>query len=190
MNGLLAIAASSLVIVPILLFLTFRRRARAVQARYHRRAMVLSPERQALYLALKSAVGAHYEVMANVMVGDLITPVEGTLDRAARVAFEDLAAQDFAFALCRPDDLSPVAAVTLVAGSRSAGHAPGPGAALRILCEAADLPLVTVDAAPSYEIAALRDAVLEALRRDPFAEGQASGRKEPRISSLDDLDLG
>jgi hypothetical protein len=61
--------------------------------------------------------------------------------------------------------------------------------ALRALCEAARLPLVCVKASPFYEVAEVRETVLGALRDEPFLLPQLDGRREPRFSSIDHLDL-
>ncbi|RYU57541.1 DUF2726 domain-containing protein [Methylolobus aquaticus] len=190
MNGLIAIAASALVIVPIVLFLLFRRGARAGKAAYQRHKIVLPPERCALYQALKQAVGERFELIPNVAVTDLITPVSGTISRASAAVFEEAAAKPFAFVLCRPSDLTALAAVVVVPRERAAGRGHSMGSSLRGVCEAAGLPLIEVEAAPIYETAALRESVLAALRPGPVQDGHVDGRREPHISSLDDLDLG
>jgi hypothetical protein len=139
---------------------------------------------------LKQAVGERFELIPNVAVSDLITPVKGTLDRSSAAIFDELAAHAFAFVVCRPSDLAAQAAIVVIPRDRPAGRGHSLGSSLRGVCEAAGLPLVEVEAAPLYETAALREAVLAALRPGPTEEADADGRREPHISSLDDLDLG
>jgi hypothetical protein len=189
MNGLIVIAASALVIVPLVLLL-FRRRARPGKPAYQRHKTALPPERCALYQALKQAVGERFELIPNVAVSDLITPVKGTIDRASAALFDELAAQPFAVVLCRPSDLAALAAVAVLPRDRAAGRGHSVGSSLRGVCETAGLPLIEVEAAPMYEAAALREAVLAGLRQWSAPEAYADGRREPHISSLDDLDLG
>lgn len=190
MNGLLAIAGSAIVIVPIVLWLLLRRKPSAGKPLYLRQSAVLSPEQRALYQGLREALGEHYVILPKVPVGDLITEVDGTLDGAARAAFEELAAQPFAFVLCHPVDLSVVAAISLTGRGRGVARESSPGGiSLRAVCEAAGLPLVTIAAAPLYESAGLRETVLAALQSGACTDPIANCRREPRISSLDDLDL-
>ena len=189
MNGFLAFAASAVIVVPILLWVLLRRTARYERPLYRRRASLFSTQQKALYAALRQAVGRRYEVVGKVPVADLIQPVDGTLDRVAQRAYDRVGASCFTFVLCQPGDLGVVAGLYLV--DQACGDTPSGDvtAALRDLCDASGLPLIVIEAAPVYAIDALRDTILAALQSEPAPEAAAGGRREPLISSLDDLDL-
>jgi hypothetical protein len=191
MNGLFAVAAAALAIVPFLLFLLLRRARNAHKVVYQRHSELFSPEQRMLHAALKQAVGDRYEIMGKVPIGDLISPKKGTLAGAAPVEFEEIADGPLTFVLCRSGDLSVVGAVLLVPRGRNANPSPSrSGASVESLCDAAGLPLVRIESAPLYEITELRDQVLDAIEGDPLPGSHPDGRMEPRISNFDDLDLG
>ncbi|SMF96266.1 Protein of unknown function [Methylomagnum ishizawai] len=154
---------------------------------YQRRDFLFSAEERLFHASLKQAVGGDYEVFGPIRVGDVVSP-RGTPPRQdGPREFEDIRDGRFAFVLCDPADLAIACAVRL----RERGPAGQPAGSdpLKTICHAAGLPLVGFEAGPVYDEHEIRETIAQAVRKEPLYVTESTGRKEPRISCLDNLDL-
>ncbi len=159
------------------------------RAGYQKRDFLFSPEERLFHAALKQAVGDDYEVFGKIRAGDVVFLRPNSSRNGQQAEFEAIEDHHFAFLLCNKSDLSIACAVLLrehiVAGKKSPG-APDP---LKPICHAAGLPLVAFEAGPLYDANEIKEAIAQAVRKEPLYLTESDGRKEPRISRLDNLEL-
>jgi hypothetical protein len=149
-----------LVAVAILgLRLLARLRRRLTRFPYRLQPALFSPAERSFLGALEQALGDELRIFGKIRVADVVK-VEGVRDRSARQrAFNRIQAKHFDFLLCRPDDLSVVAAIELDDRSHGTRKRKERDNFLRGVCEAAGLPLLNIPAQRSYSVAELRRQV-------------------------------
>lgn len=177
----------------LLTFLVLQRIIRSrrfTRASYTRQDFLLSPEERQLFTALKQAVGEDYAIFGKIHVADIIAPRSASGTDTAWNSLDDVGAACFPFVLCKQTDLSIACAVQLVQhkipGRKAKSPADHP---LKAICAAAGLPLLRMEASPFYDRNDIRQAIAEAVRREPLFISQTDGRKEPTIAGLEKLDL-
>ncbi|MFM2005375.1 MAG: hypothetical protein RLZZ09_1030 [Pseudomonadota bacterium] len=189
MNWISAAVAATILLGFLLLLRVIRSR-RSARASYTRQDFLLSPEERQLFTALKQAVGDHYAIFARIHVTDIIAPRATTGTDAAWDALDDAGEVYFPFVLCKLSDLSIACAIQLVQhkvpGRNVKNIADHP---LKDICGAAGLPLLRMEASPFYDRHDIRQAIAEAVRREPLFISETDGRKEPTIAELEKLDL-
>jgi hypothetical protein len=156
---------------------------------YQKRDFLFSPEQRLFHAALIQAAGDDYAVFGPIRVGDLVSPRSSSSRNAAPPEFEVVEDRRFPFVLCNKADLSIACAVQLqehVIAGKKPQAAPDP---LKPICQSAGLPLLAFEAGPWYDAGEIKDAIAQAVRKEPLYLTEADGRKEPRISRLDNLDL-
>ena len=166
------------------------RSRKSARASYIRRDFLLSPEERQFFHALRRAAGEDYAIFGKIRVIDIITPRLAASADPAWDALEATGETHFPFVLCKPSDLSIACAVQLIqhqAPGRKVKD--GNTHALKTICAAAGLPLVRLEAGPFYDHHDIRQAVAEAVRKEPLFISEADGRKEPTIAELEKLEL-
>lgn len=188
LNGLpYALAAGlTLMIAVVVLILRSRKPARST---YTRQDFLLSPEERSLFKALDKAIGDEYVIFAKIRILDVISPRTTTGVDPAWNALDALGERHFAFILCRQSDLSIACAVMMVQhqipGRKKMPVGEHP---LKSICTAAGLPLLRLESSPFYDSHDIRQAVAEAVRREPLFISEADGRREPTIAEFEKLD--
>lgn len=165
------------------------RRGKSTRPGYQKRDFLLSPEERLFFAALKQAVGEDYEIFGRVPAQDVVVPRPGSGRNPPQDELDETAGHYFPFVLCNKADLSIACAVQLqehaFAGKKSAAH-PDP---LKPMCQAAGLPLVRFESGPMYDANEIREAVAAAVRKEPLYVTESDGRREPRFSGLENLEL-
>lgn len=156
---------------------------------YQKRDFLFSPEERLFYATLKHAVGEDYAIFGRIRAGDLVSPRTGSAKGGAPEEFEAIEGQHFAFVLCDKADLSVACAVQLHEHASARKKNPATPDPLKPICLAAGLPLVTFEVGPLYDAHEISAAIAEAVRKEPLYLTESDGRKEPRISRLDNLEL-
>jgi len=189
MNWISAAVAAAILLGFLLLLRVIRSR-RSARASYTRQDFLLSPEERLLFAALKQAVGDHYAIFGRIHVTDIIAPRATAGTDAAWDALDEAGEVYFPFVLCKLSDLSIACAIQLVQhkvpGRKTKNTADHP---LKDICAAAGLPLLRMEASPFYDRHDIRQAIAEAVRKEPLFISETDGRKEPTIAELEKLDL-
>jgi hypothetical protein len=189
MNGLILGGIVLAAVVLLLLRKLFGRGGKPARAGYQKRDFLFSPEERLFHAALKQAVGENYEIFGKIRIRDVVSLRPPLSRKDSREEFEILGEGHFTFVLCNKSDLSVACAVQLrghaFAGKKASGH-PDP---LKSICHAVGLPLVLFEAGPWYDANEVKDAIAQAVRKEPLYLTESDGRKEPRISRLDNLEI-
>lgn len=112
---------------------------------------------------LDQAVGPEYRVFGKVRVADLASVKPGLSNAARQGALNRVASKHFDFVVCRSDDLSVVCAIELNDKSHSSQRAKARDDLVAKVCQAINLPLLTVPAQQAYPIQELKTRFKEAI---------------------------
>lgn len=165
------------------------RGGKAGRTGYQKQDFLFTPEERLFYTALKQAVGEDYEIFGKIRASDLIAPRPSARGNPSPEELEVLSEHHFAFVLCNRSDLAVACAVQLqehFQGGRKSQRQPEP---LAPACHAAGLPLVVFAAGPWYDLNELRETIAQAVRKEPLYVAESHGRREPRISGLENIDI-
>jgi hypothetical protein len=189
MNWLILVGIAALAALLLLTRGSSKSPEKASRSGFRREDFLFSAEERAFYFALKEAVGDDYEIFGKIPVIELISSREDEANRGARKTFEQVADRCFDFILCSKADLSIVCALELYEHAVSARRSRAPEDPLRPICDAAGLPLVRIEAGPFYDTNEIKQTIASSVRKDPLYLPEPDGRKEPRISIIEDLEL-
>ena len=112
---------------------------------------------------LDQAVGSEHRVFGKVRVADVATVKPGLSNSARQGALNRIAAKHFDFVVCRASDLAVVCAVELNDKSHSSQRAQSRDDLLLKVCQAINLPLLTVPAKQAYSPQDIRSQFLAAI---------------------------
>jgi hypothetical protein len=177
-----------------LLLILYRllKRAESGRLSYVRQDFLMPPEDRLFYRSLKEAIGDEYVIFCRIPVDDLITPRGNRGLDPWLQSLHDQGDSHFPFVLCRNEDLSIACAIQLIQhrsiSTNRKKRGPNSESALKAICLASGLPLIQLEAGPFYDRLDIREAIAEAVRREPLFITESDGRKEPKITSLDRLD--
>jgi hypothetical protein len=178
LNALSGQIAGGLAVLVVLLFL-FKRLGggggKASRHPYQKQPTFFSADERAFFLTLKESTAGEYEIFAKIPVGDIITSKKDS----PRAAAEVIEGRRFDFVLCDPKTLSLVCAIQLQGQAEAEP--------LQAICESLGLPFQRFPSHVAYSPAEIRDALRKATVKEPFYLVETDGRKEPRISNLDDM---
>ncbi|WP_133718992.1 DUF2726 domain-containing protein [Methylocaldum gracile] len=190
MNWLILVGIAALAALLLFVRSSSRSSEKARKSAYRREDFLFSSEERVFFFALKQAVGDDYEIFGKIPVIELISPRDEGASDGARKAFEQVGDRCFDFVLCGKTDLSVACALELyehsVSGKRTAATPADP---LRAVCDAAGLPLVRIEAGPFYDAMEIKQSIASAVRKEPLYLVESDGRKEPRISSIEDIEF-
>ncbi|HUL12965.1 MAG TPA: DUF2726 domain-containing protein [Methylococcaceae bacterium] len=187
MNWLIVAAVAALIVLTILVKAFSGNGSKAVKHPYQKHSALFSPDDRIFYRALKEAVGEEYEIFGKIRVADIVLPKKGASRNDARLAFSPIAGRHFDFVLCDKNNLTVTCAIQLRDKTNPAKQAEGQKNPLQTVCEAVALPFVRFDIKADYYIPELREKLQVALRKEPFFLVETDGRKEPRISNIEDM---
>lgn len=176
-----------------ILVVTLFRRYRASQTgriTYTRKEFLLSAEERLFYIALHQAIGENFEIFPMIHFDDLITPRNPSIVDKTWDLLDSTDEAVIPFVLARKSDLGIACAIQLIQhrGLRSRDKI-STDSPLRTICQAAGLPLIRMEAGPYYDNEDIRQAVTEAVRREPLFITESDGRCEPTLDRLERLDL-
>jgi hypothetical protein len=112
---------------------------------------------------LDQAVGSEHRVFGKVRVADVATVKSGLGNSARQGALNRIASKHFDFVVCRAGDLSVVCAIELNDKSHSSQRAQVRDDLLAKVCQAINLPLLTVAAQQAYSPQDVRVQFLAAI---------------------------
>ena len=122
---------------------------------------------------LDQAVGSEYRVFGKVRVADVATVKPGLSNSARQSALNRIAYKHFDFIVCRANDLTVVCAVELNDKSHSSQRAQSRDDLLLKVCQAINLPLLTVPAKQAYSPQDIRSQFLATV--SPAEAGVSAG---------------
>jgi hypothetical protein len=189
MNWLILVGIAALAALLLLIRSASKSSEKARKYVYRKQDFLLSPEDRVFFFALKEAVGEDYEIFAKIPVVELISPRDDEARGSAQKTLEQVADRCLDFVLCNKTDLSVACALELYEHSSAGKRSTAPADPLRGVCDSAGLPLVRIEAGPLYDAAEIKQAIALAVRKEPLFLMESDGRKEPRISSIEDLEL-
>lgn len=181
-------AVAAMILLPLLLKTWSRHGARIVRNPYHKRAHLFSADDRAFHPVLKEAMGNDYEIFGKIPVADIVLAKKIAGRGHGRSSFNPLAGRYFDFVLCDKKSLAVLCAIVLYDKTNPARQAEQ-GDPLKRICEAVSLPLVVIHVKADYAADEVREKLRQAMTQEPFYLIESSGRKEPRISSLDNMDI-
>lgn len=187
MNWLIVAVVAALIVLPILVKVFSRNGGKAAKHPYQKHTALFSPDDRVFYRALKEAVGYEYEIFGKIRVADIVLPKKGSSRDDARLAFSPIAGRHFDFVLCDKNNLTVACAIQLRDKTNPAKQAEDQKNPLKTVCEAVALPFVRCDIKADYSIPEIREKLQSALRKEPFFLTETDGRKEPRISNIEDM---
>lgn len=176
------IAGIAALLVSIILFRRLARRGgRLSRHPYQKHVALFSSDDRAFFLRLKEAMGEEYEVFGKIHADDIITLKKGIyLDDDSPIA-----GRHFDFVLCDKKNLAVACAIQLHDKTQS-GPQDGPDP-LQAICENLGLPWVRFQVKADYSVTEVREKLQQAMVKEPFYLLETGGRKEPRISNLEDM---
>ena len=175
----------------ITLFVVFSRHGdKLARLVYQKRVALFSPDDREFYRILKQVVADEFEIFGKIRVADIVYPKKVVVPRAGhRTVLSPIAGRHFDFVLCDLANLSVVCAVQLHDKTNPAHQAEVQADGLKSVCDSVGLPLVRFAIKAHYEEDEIRDKLRAAMSKEPLLLVEPDGRKEPRISSLEDLKL-
>jgi len=175
-----------IVLLTLWVFYKLIKSRRTTRITYQRQNFLLSQEEKQLYAALYQAVGEDYVIFAKIRVDDLVSPRSSPKGDQAWEELEALEETHFNFVLSSKTDLSIACAIQLIQHkTHDQKTNPTGGALLKVICQSAGLPLVRLEAGPFYDTVDIREAIAEAVKKEPLFIMEPDGRREPRITDLD-----
>lgn len=187
MNWWTITAVIGALIVLLLVKVFTRNGSKTTKHPYQKYTALFSPDDRVFYEALKEAVGDNYEIFGKIRVADIVLPKKGSSRSDARLAFSPIAGRHFDFVLCDKKNLAVACAIQLRDKTNPARQAEDQKRPLQSVCEAVALPFVRFDIKADYQVPEIREKLLSALRKEPFFMIETDGRKEPRISNIEDM---
>lgn len=151
---------------------------------YQRTNLLYSADERAFFRTLKEAAGEKFEIFGKIQVGEIIFPKKGLSESAVINVSNPLESLQFHFVLCEKDTLAIACAVELYDKTQLARQGKFD---LVPICEDVGLPFVRFSTDANYSVGEIRDKLLKAMVKEPLSLVETDGRKEPRISSLDDM---
>lgn len=175
----------------LLLLLGLRRllSAKTTRNHYTRKDFLLSPEERQFFLALQSAVGDQFWIFPKIPVDRVITLRRPIPRNSPYARLEETAEALLPFLLVRKSDHGIAGALQLVEHRSRLRDAPPEPSRLKEVCQSAGLPLIRMESSPFYDEVDIRHAITLATRREPLFVSELDGRREPSLSTMEDLDV-
>lgn len=145
---------------------------------YQKQTALFSPDDRAFFHPLKQAVGEEYEIFGKIWAGDIIIAKKA-------VPVDAFADQHFDFVLCDKSSLAVVCAIQLHDKTHPDRQAKAD--VLQPICETLGLPLVRFQIKADYPVEEVREKLRKAMVKEPVYLLETDGRKEPRISNIEDM---
>jgi len=175
------IAGLAVLIVSIFLFRRLGRGGRLSRHPYQKNLALFSADDRAFFLRLKESMGEDYEVFGKIRADAIITLKKG----ADRDDDSPIAGRHFDFVLCDKKSLAVACAIQLHDKTQSDPQdEPDP---LQAICENLGLAWIRFQVKADYSVEEIRERLQQALVKEPFYYVETDGRKEPRISNLEDI---
>lgn len=151
---------------------------------YQKKMSLFNADDQRFYRTLLEAVGDDYIVFSKIRISDIIIPQKGSHGQAIDSGYAQVANLCFDFVLLEPQNFG---IACLVLAQEKLDFAKQEN--LQAICDAVALPLACFSLKKSHSAGEVRDNLLQLLQDNPLTFTESYGRKEPRISSFEDIKL-
>jgi len=189
MNSSLIAAASAVLLLALLFRIFVRHGGKLARLVYQKRGALFSPDDRVFYRALKQAVGGEYEIFGKIRVTDLVQPKKVVASDVSRAGLAAIVGQHFDFVLCDVNTLAVTCVIQLHDKTNPAQQPEYKDDALKPVCDSVGLPLLRFPIKAEYSADEIRDKLQAAMSREPLYLIETDGRKEPRISGIENLKL-
>jgi hypothetical protein len=147
------------IVIGIALFLLKAKGVGPQKYPYEQQGVLFTAAERSFYGVLCQAVEGKAVVFGKVRVGDVLKTRKGLNASERQKAFNQISAKHFDYVLCKPDDLSVLAAVELDDKSHNSKKRRARDEFLKGACEAAGLTLHRFKASNSYKITDVRETL-------------------------------
>jgi hypothetical protein len=172
-----------------LLKFIFHNSGKVLRVNYQKRDFLFSSGERAFLKILDEAVGETWRVFGRIPVTDVLVSRNLDKDPEARKLFDTLESRRFSFIVCDKNDLGVICALQVDDVPPAPVTAKRSGDVLANLCESAGLALIRIDSRKLQDAATLRELIQSTRQRDALFAVETDGRREPRFSSFEDLEL-
>ena len=174
MSSLLLLVIFAFVVLVVLAAIKNKQgRAGSIAFPYQPARTLFTAAERSFLGVLDQAVGSEYRVFGKVRVADVAIVKAGLGKSARQSALNRIAYKHIDFVVCRANDLTVVCAVELNDKSHSSQRAQSRDDLLLKVCQAINLPLLTVPAKQAYSLQEIRSQFLTAV--SPAEAGVSSG---------------
>ena len=188
MNFSVLAAGAGVVLLVILVAVFSRHGDKLARLVYQKRVALFSPDDREFYHVLKQVVAGDFEVFGKIRVADIVYPKKVVVPRGGnRTGLSPVAGRYFDFVLCDLISLNVVCAIQLHDKTNPARQAEFQDDALSSVCDSVGLPLVRFAIKAQYSVDEIRDKLQAAMSKEPLFLVEPDGRREPHISSIEDL---
>lgn len=188
MNSSLLAAVAGVVLLVALFRIFIRHGGKLARLVYQKRGALFSADDRVFFQALKQAVHGEFEIFGKIRVTDLVQPKKMVARDVSRAGLAAIVGRHFDFVLCDVNTLT-VACVIQLHDKTNPAHQPDQDDALKPVCDSVGLPLVRFPIKAEYSPEEIRDKLNAAMSKEPLYLMETNGRKEPRISGIEDLKL-
>ena len=189
MNSSLLAAVAGVVLLVALFRIFIRHGGKLARLVYQKRGALFSADDRVFFQVLKRAVGGEFEIFGKIRVSDLVQPKKVVARDVSRAGLAAIVGRHFDFVLCDVNTLA-VACVIQLHDKTNPAHQPEfQDDALKPVCDSVGLPLVRFPIKAEYSPQEIREKLNAAMSKEPLYLMETNGRKEPRISGIEDLKL-
>jgi hypothetical protein len=185
MNWLIVAGIAALIVSPLLLKRVIGRGGKLSRRSYQKHAAIFSADDRAFFRPLKDAMGEEFEIFGKIRVCDIILPKKSVAQNGKSSALDPIAGRHFDFVLCDKTTLAVACAIQL--HDKTVPALQSEQDPIKPICENLGLPLVRFNVKADYSVEEIREKLVKAMTREPFYWMETDGRKEPRISSIEDI---
>jgi hypothetical protein len=157
---------------------------------YQKRTALFSADDRQFYRVLRQVVAGEFEVFGKIRVADIVSPKKSVVPHGGNSkGLNPVAGRHFDFVLCDATSLNVVCTIQLHDKTNPAQQAELQDDVLKAVCDSVGLPLVRFAIKAEYSVDEIRDKLKLAMSKEPLFLMESDGRKEPRISNIEDLKI-
>lgn len=172
---------AGLVILLMLYRLLRKNSSKAHRHPYQKNVAIFNGDDRAFYWPLKEAVAEDYEIFGKIPASNIVVPKQSLFPEGS----SPIDGLYFDFVLCDKRNLAVACVIQLYDKTQSERNSePDP---LQNICEGLSLPWLRFPVKADYSVEEIQERLKQAMTSEPFYLVETDGRKEPRISNLDDL---
>jgi hypothetical protein len=138
---------------------------RADTTEYEAEASLLTPAERSFFGVLRQALMGEYYICPKVRLADIIRPASQSSRSGWQTAFNRISAKHVDFAICSPNDLSVVGVIELDDRTHRRFERGFRDSTVDAALSGAGIPVIRVQASEYYSQPAVRDLVLNSLKR-------------------------